>query len=593
MLSAQLDLRYLQFISAGILSPYTVYYNATLSPSYCPSHIPSEVAQRQLDTYIALAGTIESVTDVESGVLAYKEGVDFQTYVRSEVTGEYSKQRLNIWDDTLLIALNILGILFAGALATGALYVSIKVRSPSSPLPSRGFERVLFTRVRQRHQSCPPTPAYTPPRMQTVRERWDEEYVKHEKSMKMKELSLNGKKAPVGVGSAKKQKKKASGAMIQQRGIFWYLERELFELLDAQRMKSVNAQIVNPNKKRRRSRKVGAGADASMDGGEGQDAATGGGDVRVLPRSVDLAEALAEPARMSTWQKRMGKMSAVSGTALKQGALVLGLWIICVTLGIAIVAAAIIYEGDSESFVLRTVALIIFSIYLFFGSTELGFHMLEETRWYTARWAIQRTFHSLLALMSWFSLFSIFLVASWMGLGLIINPQRALPFAAGAPLILNGLDVAPVVLPSPPSPLRSLSSVHHLSPTRIVSSLLPSLPHSYSGRHAHGDGRLDCEAAQRLARQRPRGLQQGARGRHQGRPARIDGLGHRQHHRPVAQRRTRTGPRSRRRGGSCRYSERPQLGRVGSVGAPDRRPAEDARGQGQRRRLPSGRREPR
>jgi hypothetical protein len=65
---------------------------------------------------------------------------------------------------------------------------------------------------------------------------------------------------------------------------------------------------------------------------------------------------------------------------------------------------------------------------------ELGLYVMEAitSRIYIWRFYIQRLFSFFIIVLSWTCMFSIFLIATWFILGVVINTTRAAPYATGS-----------------------------------------------------------------------------------------------------------------------------------------------------------------
>lgn len=93
-----------------------------------------------------------------------------------------------------------------------------------------------------------------------------------------------------------------------------------------------------------------------------------------------------------------------------------------------LLAGSALYESGSRSYTFRYVASALTGLFLLVGFVELGLHMLEVSRIFRFRYWLQRVFHYYMAFMFWTAMAYLFLVATWFLLGILINPERSLPY---------------------------------------------------------------------------------------------------------------------------------------------------------------------
>lgn len=144
----------MRVVSAGLLNPYTVYFEATLSPGFCPSILNNiSPLRRQADTFLLLLEVfiIFAVITCRQavngrGFLAFKqEGAQAFTSLRYDSRLErYVTYELHWSRDFPLIVMNSLGILLPVVIATVVIVFATKVLDGRWRKELEQFEQVTL-----------------------------------------------------------------------------------------------------------------------------------------------------------------------------------------------------------------------------------------------------------------------------------------------------------------------------------------------------------------------------------------------------------------------------------------------------------------
>lgn len=156
------------------------------------------------------------------------------------------------------------------------------------------------------------------------------------------------------------------------------------------------------------------------------------------PRTVQLETVLSEKPPPSKQKQMMNKALKFGIELARQSGIVIGVFLIFYVLAAPLLVGSELYEAGSQTFQFRYAASVISGLFLVIGFVELGLHMLEASRIFKLRYWLQRVFHYYMALMVWIAMAYLFLVATWFLLGILINPDRSLPYgAAVATLVVH------------------------------------------------------------------------------------------------------------------------------------------------------------
>jgi hypothetical protein len=174
---------------------------------------------------------------------------------------------------------------------------------------------------------------------------------------------------------------------------------------DAQLLRKVNANYISDNVK--------------QDKGD-----------KSIPKTVQLEDVLSEQPPPSKYQQLFTKIARFVVELLRQSAVVVAVFLVFYVLSAPLLVASELYEMGSREYTFRYVASVLTGIFLLIGFLELGLHMLEEQRIYKFRFWLQRILHLYMAFIVWVGMAYLFLVATWFLLGILINPERSLPYGS-------------------------------------------------------------------------------------------------------------------------------------------------------------------